>query len=575
MCYIIICILAITKKKSAMKKFIFPTVVALFLINLLTVQYSCNNKNDDPVIIPIELEVSFPFLTLKHNQYYKIDHNSRAIEMVFNYLIDEGTVLGNIDLYDKNGSISQHYDLLVDGKVVFILFHDDFYLNGGWKYEIDILRGLKSIEGYDMGEAVKVQLRTTAKHISDAINKGKWNNGNITRTAVACISDIHCGDQRANDGNYSWFGENSAALTSFMEYVKNNENIKELVILGDLFDEWMVPYYLAPFDPSIGISNSSDYFKAISNATLNKPVFDKIREIISAGEIDVLYVPGNHDMLITQDILEEILPGIIWKSDAAGLGKYWPSDKIAMEHGHRYDFFNSPQPLVNEGQILPPGYFITRLYGSGLASRTQKSIKDATTSESDIEFSAAWALATTYVISDFKMNRDTLQMDSAKVVMSGIDGYTANMSFDGAKEMYGANIESLWPQTQVVNKVPVPLDVLLAIVNGHYLYDAALEEYIVDYSGPNQPKIVAFGHSHEPKIKVYPTEDYYTGIYANSGSWLDADQANGKKVRTFLIISPATWTGSDLDVVSLYQYNSTPSGGYSPSLVSEENIENK
>ena len=554
-----------------MKKPVIIFALALLFASILSPQFSCNNKDDGSVITPVVLSVSFPFLSYKHDQYYQIDHDSRAIEMVFSNLIDEETVAGNIDFFDKDGSLNTHYELFIEGKVIFIIFNDDFYLNGGWKYELSISKNLLSIEGYKLGESETIQFRTVAKHISHKVDKTK---GSVSRTAIACISDIHCGDQRAIDGNYSWFGENSAALTSFMEYVKNNENIKELVILGDLFDEWMIPYYVAPFDASVNINSSADYFKAIANATLNKPVFDKIKEIITAGEIDVLYVPGNHDMLITQEVIEEILPGIIWKSDAIGLGKYWPVDEIAMEHGHRYDFFNCPQPLINENQILPPGYFITRLYGSGLATRNQTNIKDISNAKSDIEFSAAWTLATGYVIHDFNINRDTLQMDSNKVIMSGINGYDANMSFNGAKEMYGKNIESLWQQTQVVNKVPVPLDVLLAILNGHYLYDAALEEYLADYLGPNHPKIVAFGHSHEPRLKVFPLEDYYTGIYANSGSWLDSAQS-AYDVRTFLVISPADWTGSELDVVTLYQYNTTSSGGYAPSQISEESIENK
>ena len=44
-----------------------------------------------------------------------------------------------------------------------------------------------------------------------------------------------------------------------------------------------------------------------------------------------------------------------------------------------------------------------------------------------------------------------------------------------------------------------------------------------------------------------------------------------------LVIKPAEWTGSDLDVVSLFQYNlgsgsGNPSPGYIPVLVSEESI---
>jgi hypothetical protein len=48
-------------------------------------------------------------------------------------------------------------------------------------------------------------------------------------------------------------------------------------------------------------------------------------------------------------------------------------------------------------------------------------------------------------------------------------------------------------------------------------------------------------------------------------------------VRTFLVIKPGEWTGSDLDVVSLFQYNldsgsGDPNPGYIPVLISEESI---
>ncbi len=112
-----------------------------------------------------------------------------------------------------------------------------------------------------------------------------------------------------------------------------------MVIQGDLFDEWLIPYSVKPFDSALGITNSAAFYRAIADAPVNKPIFDKFREIALSGEIDVVYVPGNHDMLVTQDIVEELIPGIIWKSDAPGLGKYQPVDEILLEHGHRYVFF--------------------------------------------------------------------------------------------------------------------------------------------------------------------------------------------------------------------------------------------
>ncbi|MFH1297342.1 MAG: hypothetical protein ABIJ04_08740 [Bacteroidota bacterium] len=89
-------------------------------------------------------------------------------------------------------------------------------------------------------------------------------------------------------------------------------------------------------------------------------------------------------------------------------------------------------------------------------------------------------------------------------------------------------------------------------------------------------KIVSFGHSHNPFLEVFPSGQDYTNIYANSGSWVDADQCK-HNVRTFLVITPGKWTGSQLDGVRLYQYNlesnsGFPGSGYVPVLLAEESI---
>ncbi len=542
------------------------TIALLFSIAVST-QFSCN-QNDELIIKPV-LDVSLPLLNLKYDQYYVLNQNTRSVELVFSNIIEEETVAGNIELFDEYESLASNYDLIVEGKVVFIRFHNDFFLNDGWKYELKLSTGLRSVEGLTFNNEEIIEFRTTAKHISDEMI---GNNGDtLERTLIACISDIHCGDERATNGNYSWFGENAAAFEDFLNFIKNNQKVKELVILGDLFDEWMVPYEFSPFDSAVNITNSKEYFHAIANSSVNKPVFDKMREIISEGEIDIIYVPGNHDMLITQEILEEILPGAKWKGDATGLGKYNPVNEILMEHGHRYDFFNCPQPLVNDGHILPPGYFVSRLYAAGLAARQQQETKELASTTNDAEFITAWTVAFGYTIGTFMMDVDTIPMDSNIVIMGGIDDYISPLSFDGARDMYAANIEDQWYNTQQINNVPIPLSVFLAIVNGTYLYGGALYEYLIDFLSPDAPKIVAFGHSHQPELKVFPLESYYTGIYANSGSWLDADQSK-YKVRTFLIINPAAWSGSNLDVVSLYQYNIDSGNIYKPLLLDEESI---
>lgn len=551
------------------------TIIAItFLLSIaISTHFSCN-KSDELIVVPTYLDVSFPLLTLNYERYYGLKHDTRSIELVFSQDILEESVSGNLNFFDKKETLASNYDLVIEGKIIFIRFHNDFYLNDGWKYELSILKGLMSVEGKTVNIDEVFEFRTTASHISDGLS---GNTNDTSRTLIAVISDVHFGDERATEGNYSWFGKNAAALEDFFVFIKNNKKVKELVILGDLFDEWMVPYKFQPFDSSVNITNSKEYFHAIANSTINRPVFDKLREISTGGEIDVIYVPGNHDMLITQDVIEEIIPNAKWKSEVTGLGKYKPVDEIVMEHGHRYDFFNCPQPLVNNGHILPPGYFVTRLYAAGLANRQQQYIKETYNATDDFEFITAWSVAIGYTIGNFMMDVDTLPMDSPGIMMSGIDGYYSSFSFIGARDMYATNIEEEWQNTQQINKVPVPLSVFFAIVNGAYLYGSAIYEYLIDYLAPDQPKIVAFGHSHKPEIKVFPFENAYTGIYANSGSWIDADQSS-HKVRTFLIIDPGAWSGSELDVVTLYQYNlDSDRGGqgntYKPLLLDEESID--
>jgi UDP-2,3-diacylglucosamine pyrophosphatase LpxH len=556
-------------------KITHKSLVLIIISCLIIICFSCNNKDDRSDIVPVEMSASLPLLDFKHDQYYLLDNNARSIEIVFSNTLNIETVSDNVNFSDQSGSLKSRYDLVVDGKIIFIRFYEDFKLNGGWNYQLVLGKGLKSVEGYPLSDNEAIELRTSSVHLSYYSLHYKQDIDTVQRTLIACISDIHCGDNRASNNNYSWFGKNADALKSFLIDIENNSKIKQLVIMGDLFDEWMVPYNITPFDSLVNITSSKDYFMAIANSEVNKPIFEKLREISNGGVIDVIYTPGNHDMLITHEILNEIIPGITWKSEVAGLGKYEPVDKIVMEHGHRYDFFNCPQPLVNEGHILPPGYFVTRLYAGGLASRQQSHFKQNKAVNDDIEFVTAWSVAFGYTIANFNMDTDTIPMDSTNVRMSGIDGYLDNMSFNGARDMYAANIEERWHATQEINEVPNTLSVFLAILNGTYLYGAALFEYLTDYFAEDQPKIVAFGHSHEPDIKVFPFEHAYTGIYANSGSWINADQSP-HKVRTFLIINPSEWSGSELDVVSLYQYNSDGgANAYSFDLLKEESVKSE
>jgi len=531
---------------------------------LLVLFQSCKKKEPQPE--PIYLTVSIPGSVMQNELYYPLDFRERSVELDFNAILDSSSVQGNISFSDKFGTLNSVFKIATYGRKIIMAFKPGFFLNAGWRYMVSIKAALKSTSGLTLPSNTVIEVRTSTRHLL-------IDNDTTKRNSIVCISDIHMGDPRSVALGYCWFSKNAAALESLLDAVIANEQVRQLVILGDLFDEWVVPYRISPFDPASGISNSRDYFLSIANSSVNINVINKLKAIASGGAVQLVYIPGNHDMLLTKDILQEIIPGVIWQGDSTGLGHYSPLNEIIMEHGHRYDFFNCPQPLSSPGHILPPGYFISRLDAEGLMEHGSNKIQNLKYGNGQVEFLAAWTTAYEYLKIHYSL---TVAADSSNILMGGIDNYQNLLSFNGTRDMYAANIEDVWPATETRNAVPVSMPVLMAILNGSSdLSFTAGYEYM-ESAAPKIFKIVAFGHTHNPMIKVYPDGKEYRGIYANTGSWVNEDLCS-KQVRTFLVIKPGEWTGSDLDVVSLFQYNldsgsGNPVPGFIPVLLSEESI---
>jgi UDP-2,3-diacylglucosamine pyrophosphatase LpxH len=451
---------------------------------------------------------------------------------------------------------------------VFILFEPSFTLREGWQYFIKIGSGFRTMSGKSFPSGHLIELRSGTLHPLLA-------GSDTARQTILCISDLHMNDSRASSLGYSWFGSNREALDSLLASVLNGNRVRQLVILGDLFDEWAVPYRMNPLDPTAGIQTTRDYFLAVAANPVNCGIVGKLREIAVSQSVQLIYVPGNHDMLLTEAILQEIIPGIHWNGDATGLGHYTPADGIIMEHGHRYDFFNCPQPLTRPGHMLPPGYFVTRLDAQGLLENQLTRIKSTTEQSGDLAFLTAWTAAITYLELHYGLS---VRTDSINIPMGGIDGYPGPEGFNTARDAYARNIEELWPATLSANQMPVAMPAAMAIIDGSSdLYAAAAMQYMQTPS-PVKYRIVIFGHTHNAMIKVYPAGSKYTAIYGNTGTWVD-DRLASHPVRTFIEIRPGAWNGSSLDVVSLYQYNavagsSCAAGRFEPVLLKQESLVN-
>jgi hypothetical protein len=80
-------------------------------------------------------------------------------------------------------------------------------------------------------------------------------------------------------------------------------------------------------------------------------------------------------------------------------------------------------------------------------------------------------------------------------------------------------------------------------------------------------------------LEVYPPGADHTGIYANTGSWVNEASegyigGTANQVRTFVVYTAAEWTGSNLDVVTLYQYNLSDDGTvYKAVRLGEESLD--
>ncbi|MFK5856284.1 MAG: metallophosphoesterase [Bacteroidota bacterium] len=555
-----------------MKKLVLFIFLASIISTSFFVLQSCKKDSEDPPVEVHELTFSIPGVEFKHDTYYSIEDNVGHLDIVFNEDIDINSVDGNILLYDMAGVLTDSIFIEVAGPKLYVRFKPDFSLKPGWRYMLEISQGFMSTSGDDLPTDTIIEFRTKTRLLSDMISELKTTTSQ--RTLIACISDLHMGQQKAVDSRYCWFVDNKVAMEQFLDMIIEKPVFKELVIMGDIFDEWIIPYSISPFDSAYGVTNTREYFESIANAQDNLLIIDKLKSIALNPDIILTYLPGNHDMRLTEEIFTAIIPNSQWKSDAVGLGSYSPTKSIVLEHGHRYDFINCPEPLVNNGHILPPGFFISRLYAQGYMTQGPPN-KSSIQSNSSFEFDVAWDIAL-YELDNkyFSMNTN---MDDKIIIMGGVDNYTESFSYNGAKAMFSNNIEEEWTNTQIQNKVPVPIMVAEAIgasLSLFDLYNIAEKEYMME-SSPEKYKIVAFGHTHKAILDVYKSDSKIVGIYANSGTWINQDCNGSNPTRTFLTIYPADWSTSELDIVTYYQFNfNTTQNKYAPVRIKEESILN-
>jgi UDP-2,3-diacylglucosamine pyrophosphatase LpxH len=356
------------------------------------------------------------------------------------------------------------------------------------------------------------------------------------RNRLIFISDLHMNV----DANYSWLVEHADTLADFLNEVNARDDVAELVILGDLLDEWVTPVVISP-----------QTFADVLAASNNAGIVAALQAVCSNPNIKVTYVTGNHDMLSFEDpnksLIADTFPGMNIISESPGLGAYTKDNVIWAEHGHRYCLFNAPDTWSRPGSQLPMGYFISRLAASKSASTGQvittpdlldmfitpaigagKHLKQprgphAGKGEVGGIIDDAAIIA---IFNAIALWSGTWPWD--RFTMNQLDGYTSDPSVEEVAFTFDT-IYSDWSSHQDrVSPIQAVLDELgdlssaanLIFQMPYYLKD--------DY--PFTPRIILFGHTHKAAFQYNAAK--VDTIYANTGTWIDSKPMTWVEIQT-------------------------------------------
>ena len=303
----------------------------------------------------------------------------------------------------------------------------------------------------------------------------------MARNRRVFISDIHMGTAESIEGDhpYGWLRKDRAdMLAEFLNELAVDDSLSELVIGGDLFDEWVEPYTVSPTD-----------FKTIAGAPQNRPVISALNNLTDVDGVTVTYVPGNHDMLLSSGALAEILPKVKPVISREGLGIQRVGN-TAVEHGSLYTLFNAPDSYDNPGHILPLGFFVGRTMAEGVT--TGRPITNAQYKEILIHTLEKLLRGESLSSAVFESIVKEIESPTDSVLMNGMDSYEGEITVDEVSKTY-KDLYDDWDE-----KMPGNVPATIAVIGeAATLYPAALKEYALPFHKDNKkPNIVLFGHTH-------------------------------------------------------------------------------
>lgn len=325
----------------------------------------------------------------------------------------------------------------------------------------------------------------------------------MAKTKRIFISDIHLSSKEIykNHSDIAWFkpNEHKKRLIHFIDnyIIAKKNDIKDVILLGDVFNTWVCPASIPP-------PTYSEIFSA------NQDVMRKFQEIVN-NNIGLFYINGNHDFDLSRNEIESQISGI-------QAIKYYRTGRIHAEHGNRFDIYNKPDFITDPGYGRPIGYYISRLVSS--AGGGGIGILDLPNFLDDIIEAA---------------------LTPQNIFSSIIEGLAerAGMDDDGIIQMstQQVTIGELKQRYERLSDVYTQRELIVDLYQRRYLNgpaDRLCQKY--DFH------IVVFGHTHNAMIDkdFFLVEDR---IYANSGSWckdkaycieIDKSQKSGQPTKVYL-----------------------------------------
>ncbi|MEF9974888.1 MAG: metallophosphoesterase [Ruthenibacterium sp.] len=386
-----------------------------------------------------------------------------------------------------------------------------------------------------------------------------WEAGS-ERNKIVVISDLHLGI----DDQYAETVANRPLLVQFLRRLQSTTDVRELVIAGDFLDEWFLPVYYPSY------TDEAQFYKGV--ILNNQAVIDELNSVAESG-IRLVYVPGNHDMTLASEVLQEAIPQIEQMRDAEGLGYYYTGDRqeIAIEHGHRYDVFSAPDTVTNaalcgnDDTILPAGYFYARyaatwvLEGRPTVEKDLPVVTKAPKQTDADQYGAYIYYSLLKNISERMTPNEALDEKIFTMHIAGFDDAYTYLDFYPCQQEDGTisapvlyqNIQRTWAERQEINRVRVLngfVEAVAGTVDWDYYFQQAKTQYL---ENPDENiDIVVFGHTHVPAL----TEAEGGSTYVNSGTWVDHNTDYPDATRTFAVI-----TTGEQDKIELLSYEE--SGG--------------